>query len=815
MMTLDALWVDVKCVARAALKQPVRTILAIVSVAVGIGANTAVFSLFNSLVLTPLPEVRNPDELGQLIISYPIATHNKFCYLDYQRIREGFPGFQNVMGWLSRDLTVYRDTDPIKAKSALVTGDFFEGFGVRPALGRMLMKDDDSAQADSVVLGYSFWKRVFAGNPQVLGTSLRINNANFTVVGVTPEGFGGAEIDVPRDLFVPARAVDRLYPGNKMLTSETFYWLSLMVRLRPGVTFDSARSEVRLRWPQIFASSGNRNFDDYVPQLVLEPAHTGVSNVREKFTSALVILQATVASVLLIACTNISSLLLIGVIHRRHEFAVKLALGATRARLIQAWVVESLLLAVVGGCAGLLLTRWITEGLLLFLPNAQDSALRFHISGRTLLFAAGVVILISLLVSLLPALQVNGINPNNAIKENTRGAGNRVGLKIIKVVVVLQLAIGFVLVFAALIFTRSLQNVIAGQTGIQRDGLLIATVNAASAKISNAKAIQLAREVLPKINSLPGVRVASFSQITPLSGRIWWDPATVPGYVPAKNELTTVYINGVTPRYFETMGTRILEGRDFSDADGPGSTRVAIVNQAFAQRYFKGSAIGRKFSVGNEEELRDLQIIGVVANTKYLDPRESPRELVYASAYQCDPFVPTIDIRVDNPDVMSTVAESARSMILDMYKAPTEIGPYSMLFDRALQQDRLVAILSGLFGVLGIVLSSMGLFGVMAFGVSSRTSEIGVRIAMGAQPRDVVLMIVSEAAQLAAIGLVIGIPLALMAKQLIAGILYGVDTINYAALLGSGIVLVVTALLSAALPAIRASAINPVSLLRS
>jgi ABC-type antimicrobial peptide transport system permease subunit len=271
----------------------------------------------------------------------------------------------------------------------------------------------------------------------------------------------------------------------------------------------------------------------------------------------------------------------------------------------------------------------------------------------------------------------------------------------------------------------------------------------------------------------------------------------------------------VAPNYFETWGTPLLEGRDFNDNDGAGSRRVALVDQAFAEKYFRGSAIGRKFTVGSEEQLRDLEIIGVVANTKYADPREPVRELVYVSAFQSDPFVPTIEIRANSPDNANAIAESARLTIANVFKAPVEVLPYSTLFARAIQQDRLVAVLSGLFGALGIGLASMGLFGVMAFAVRSRTREIGIRIVMGAAPADLVFLIVSEAIRLAAIGLVIGIPLALLAKQSIASLLYGLGAINYAALAAAVMVLVLTVLFAAAVPAGRAAAVDPALLFRA
>ncbi len=818
---IETIWKDLCYAARMLRKSPGLTAVVVLSLALGIGANTAVFSMLDMLLLTKLP-VRDPDGLYQLVVTHRSATHNAFAYTDYQKLRDGFDIFDGVMAWMTSNLEVQINNVPEEVRGAFVTGAFYEVLGVKPALGRLLVPSDDTVAGASVtVLGYAFWERSFARDPTVIGKVVRIGGLPFTVIGVTPMGFAGAEVDYQRDITVPVHAIKRLEPKNNRLESTGSYWLRVMVRLKPGITMKSARPVLRDLWPKLLDADGARPIDGWTQKLNIEPGGMGVSGVRNEFSEALIILMTLVALVLLIACANIANLLLARATSRRKEVAVRIALGAGRRRLIRQWLTESLVLASLGGFAGMFLAHWITQALLLFLPKGGADFLAFHLDIRMLLFAAALTSATALIFGLLPSLQAANLPPGSAMNESARGSSGRRRTLLARGVVIAQVAVCLVLVTGALLFTRSLQNLARSDYGFQRERLLLVNANPAKGGFKGDRYSFFYKEFLSRIGATPAFRSASCAFITPLSGGMWWDPAVVPGYTPARNEMTTVYLNSISPRYFATMGTPVLEGREFTDADDRNSRPVAIVNESFARRFFHGDAVGRKFTVGdgdeNDQDTANLEIVGVVANTKYGEPREKQKELVYIAMYQGKVGASgTIQVRLApgiNPDAASGEIRKIAGEIGK--EVPIEVQTYDHLFERVLQQDRMVALLSGFFGLLGMTLAFIGLYGVMAYAVNARTGEIGIRMALGAQRGTVTWMILKDSLTLASLGAVIGVPVALAASRFIASYLFGVSPSDPLTLVLAVLAILIVAMLAGYLPGRRASSLDPMIALRS
>ncbi len=818
---------DLRFAARILRKKPAFTLVAILSLALGIGVNTAVFSLLNTLLLTKLP-VRDPDKLYQLIVTHRIATGNAFSYTNYEKLRTAFDFFEDVAAWSNRDFELQVDQTPLRAHGALATGSFYGFMGVKPAIGRLIEPSDDTVGNASVaVLGYGFWQRQFSADPGVLGKVIRVEGAPFTVIGVTSPEFGGAEIDNPRDVTLPLHAIKRYNPADRTLENPGSYSFAVLVRLKPGTTMESARPVLRDLWPRLDEFESQAGSDSWRQKLDIQPGGFGVSRVRSEFSQALLILMILVALVLLIVCANLANLLLARGLARRKEIAVRLAIGANRTRLIRQSLTESLLLAAIGGAAGIVLATWITRGLLLFLPQNEAGFLAFQLDYRMLLFAMGATLGTALLFGLLPAFQAVRFPLNVVMSDAGRvpGAARRPWLS--RAVVAAQVSVCLVLVIASLLFTKSLQNISRAGLGFQRENLFLVDVNLARAGIRGEQNDLFYKRLLDQLNDTPGILSASCSRVTPVAGARWWDPAVVPGYVPARDEMTTVYMNQVSPAYFRTMGIPLLGGREFTAADDKKSRRVAIVSQSFARRYYRGqNPLGRVFSTGtgaaspsNERYaiFRDLQIVGVVADTKYSDPHEEQKDLMYIASYQAGLFDITgaLEVRTAPGVSADALAKQVRAMVNRLGSGLTaDVRPYNSVFERSLQRDQMLALLSGLFGILGAALACIGLYGIMAQSVASRTGEIGIRMTLGAKSWQVEWLVLREALVLVGIGVAIGVPLALASTQFARGLLYNLQPSDPAALLMGGLFLLVVGAGAAWFPARRASRIDPIGAIR-
>jgi predicted permease len=815
---LEHLIQDLRYAMRMLWKKPVFTLVAILSLALGIGANAAVFSLLDDLLLTKLP-VPDADNLYQLIVTHRTQVANAFSYPDYEKLRTGFDIFENVTAWRHQEVDGQVDQAPMRLHAALVTGSFHKFMRVKPALGRLIEDGDDTLSGAGVaVLGYGFWQRQFSGDASVLGKVIQVQGAPFVVIGVTPRDFGGAEVDYPRDVTLPVHAMKRYDPADISLETPGTYQFSVLVRLKPGVTMQSARPMLRDVWPSLAQGEAPLAPDGWRQKLDIQPGSAGVSHVRNEFSRALVVLMVLVGLVLLITCANLANLLLARAMGRKKEIAVRLAIGASRGRLIRQSLTESLLLAVLGGGGALLLAGWLTRALLQFLPRADAGYLKFQADHSMLLFATALTVGTALLFGLLPAFQAVRVPLNLVMNEAGRVPGTGRSSWIARGVVAGQVAVCVVLVIGAFLFTRSLQNISRAELGFSRGGLLLLDVNTIKAGIRGERNDVFYQNLLTELNQTPGILSASCSRIIPLTGSQWWDPAVVPGYLPARDEMTTAYINQVAPDYFRTLRIPVLEGREFTAADVRGSRRVAVVNQSFVRRFFQGrNALGRGFSVGDRKFpiLTDLEIVGVVADTKYTDPRETQKDLVYLALYQGVEMSGTFEVRFGPGVSVEKGTEQVRAIVNRIGSGvEADIRPFDTVFDRALKRDRMVALLSGLFGALGVVLACIGLYGIVSQSVTARTAEIGIRMTLGARWWQVEWMVLRETLAPVAAGIVIGMPLALAAAQLLNGLLFGLTPFDPGSFAGTAVLLVVVGVASAWIPARRASRIAPLVALR-
>jgi putative ABC transport system permease protein len=839
----DQLAQDLRYAARTLRAKPAFTLAAVFSLALGIGANTAVFSLVNALLLTKLP-VGDPDNLYQLIATHRTYTRNAFSYVNFQKLQANFTDiFDDVAIFNRYDWECQIEEARLPVHGALVSGNFYRFLGVQPAIGRLFETGDDTAAGASVaVLGYGFWQREFSGRADVLGKVIRIEGAPFTIIGVAPSGFGGAEIDYPREVTLPAHARKRYDPRSEILENPGFFAFSALVRLKPGVKMQAAQAILRDLWPRVDEDETMPAADNWRPRLDIAPGGFGVSRVRSEFSQALLVVMVLVALLLLMMCANLAGLLVARAVGRSKEVAVRMAMGAGLGRLIRQSLTEALLLAALGGAASLLLASFFTQGLLLFLPPSDGGFLTFHLDGRMLGFAGAVTLLTALLFGLLPAFQGVRVPLNAAMSEGGRVPGTQRRPRVSRAVIVAQVSVSLALVIASLLNARSLRNLSDTNLGFQPDGLYLLDLNPGRAGIRGENSERLYKNLLDELNRTPWIVSAAQSRITPVSGSQWWDSAGIPGYTPERDEATTVYLNQVTAGYFRTMGTRMLDGREFTAADDATTRRVAVVNESFARHFFPSAGrsrpnpVGRIFSVGpalrspNDERFamfRNLEIVGVAADTKYTEPREAQKDLVYLASEQSGGIgvagtpdgqggrLGNVGIRL-GPGVNPARADAEIRQIVNRFAGGLDVQfrPFNAVFDRSLERDRLVAALSGLFGFLGLALASIGLYGVMAQSVAAQAGEIGIRMALGAHAGQVQGMVLREALALVAAGVCVGLPLSIGFAQFMGGLLYGVRPWDPRVLAGAAGLMAVAGMAAAWLPARRASKIDPMAVLR-
>jgi predicted permease len=787
------------------------TITAVLSLALGIGANSAIFSILYALVLRSLP-VSDPQRLVVITrnetVSSPYPMFIEFR--DHSQTLEGVLAFRNTAMRFSKDGETERIT------GALISGTYFDVLGIRPSIGTAITNEDDHIPGSGgwrgpvAVLSHGFWLRRFGGQVNAVGTRILLNGQPFTIAGVGPPGFNGLEVGEPADVFAPMMMQEALMPGlGTALTQPRSQWLRIFGRLRSDGGKPQAEAELTTllqRYNQEHfidgATKAERRRSLMEQKIVLMPGATGLSSLRSGYSTALWVLISLVTLVLLIACANVANLLLSRATARRREIAVRLSLGAARSRLVRQLLTESLILAIGGAGSGLLLARWMRDLLIRYLP--ADRSLSAPMEPTVLLFTLVLGVGAALCFGLVPAFQGTMVDIASAIK------GEEIGAKVAPILfrkglVVFQMSLSFLLLIAAVLFLRSLHNLLIINPGFARENILLASVDGGPG---------LGSRLLSEIKNLPGVVSAALADSPPLGTHTEWD-VYAPSYTPnATERRDSTSVGFVSPGYFTTMGIPLLLGRDIDDHDILSAHDAMVVNETFAKHFFGGeSPIGRR--VGTEEGVNEWEIIGVVKNSKYTGLREGMIPMIYVPA-RPGPWASRAVVHLRTSGSPAALASALRHKIQDLDKTAAVYNLHTVQeeVNESLLRERLVGTLTGLFGGLALALATIGLYGLTSYGVVRRTREFGIRIALGAKTGRIVGLVISEAMWLLAAGTTIGLAAAWGLGRVVKAMLFGIEPADPMSTVLAVLVLVAAALLAAWIPACRAARVDPMRALR-
>jgi predicted permease len=728
--------------------------------------------------------------------------------------------FSQVFTWSSRRIEAGEGESMEWIAVDRVSEDYFAGLGVAPHLGRALA--DERQQPAVAVLSHNWWRKRFHSDPAALGQTIRLGGLPFTIVGVTPEAFFGAVVGSATDVFVPLAAEELLNPDNKSrFLSRNSSSLTLMARLGPGVTMTQAAAGLQPLWAAMTEETGPMDRQGTISgwfrelKSHVQPASTGISQLRRRFRQPLRILVVVVALVLLIACVNLSNFLLARSLTRQREMALRLAVGAGRGRLLRQMLTESLLLAAGGAVLGLLFAGWSSRLLTSFLSTSRDAISLDTGANLTLLaYTAAITILTTLLFGLAPALRVLRSSVHPLLKEGSHQVtGPRVSSRGL---LVAQVAMSLLLVAGAALFLRTFQNLLSVNLGFNADRVLIASVEPSRVGLKEEAANQFYRDLQARLQSLPGVESVSFSWKTPIQNCCWSETLAVEGYAADPNERTNVFLNSVAPGFFRTMGTRLLLERDFDSRDVLNSRPVAIVNESFAKKYFpNGDAIGRTISLPPNYKVGAMTIVGIVEDTRYIDLRGPTRLAAYFPLSQSRERLGVVEVLVRTVGPPLALASAVRERVHSFHPAmPVRFRSLAQEVEGVLTYERLLALLSVFFGCIALALAAIGLYGTLSYSVARRTGEIGVRVALGASRGTVLWLVMRQSLTLVVVGLAIGCAAAVYLARFVSALLFGVtpaDPMTFGIAAG---VLGGVALLAAWLPARRAAAIDPMRALR-
>ncbi len=829
---MTALLQDVRYAVRMLRNNPGFTAVGVLTLALGIGANTAIFQLLDSIRLTALP-LKNPDQLAEVRIIQPhgrtgdfSTPHPNLTYPQWAQIQAQQQGFSGVFAWAQGRFNIAPSGETHYVDGLYVSGDFFRVLGVQPILGRLLTVEDDQRGCGSpgVVLSNAFWRREYGGESSAIGQTIIIEHHPFEIIGVTPASFYGLEVGKQFDVAVPICA-DPLIRGEEARVDVPHeWWLSVMGRLKPGWTIERASAQLAAVSPQIFEATAITKFGaeeekHYLTyHLGVLPAGTGVSDMRKDYETPLDLLLAIAGFVLLIACTNLASLMLARASSREREIAIRLALGASRARLIRQLMAESFLVAAAGAGLGLVLSHSLGRFLVSLISTQQDRAfLDLAPDWRVFGFTFALAILTCFVFGLAPALRATRTASAEALKAGSRGntAGReRFGLR--RGLVTVQVALSLVLLVGALLFSRSLGNLLSVYPGFRTKGILITDLDLTELKLAPDHRQPFKRDLLNQVRAIPGVDAAAETEQVPLSGNMSNNDIWMDGQDPRQKK--TVNASWVSPGYFQTMETPLLAGRDFDEGDTATSPKVAIVNQAFARTLAHGAnPVGMSFHtpVGPDHPEFIAQIVGLVKDTKYSDLRDENVPIAFAPVAQYpDP---------DDSDVLMIRSEAPMGDTISAVKrrlvdANPEISVRFHVFESdirdTLVRERLMATLSGFFGFLAAVLAVIGLYGVMSYMVQRRTNEIGIRMALGAGRLSILGMILLDALVLLAAGIVVGLGLSLMLGKTASSLLFGLKPADPITLGLAAALLAAVAAAASYIPARRAAKVDPMVALR-
>jgi len=824
--SFEGIFMDVRYGIRVLRKNRGFTIVAITSLALAIGANTAIFSLLNGLALRDLP-VPQPEQLVRFGAQSGEESFVALSLPLFEQISSGQRVFSSTFGWWGDNLSTVEINGALSRNDIwAVTANFYSELGATPELGRLIGPEDDDLRAASptpvAVLAYSFWQRHYGEDRSVIGKVLKIEGAAFTIIGVTRPGFTGINADRLPEIIIPLTA-EPLLAGDsdvqKHLRRADAFLIEAAGRLKPGVRFDAARAQLESIWPAIR--------DDLAPanlapaersrflglRLKIEPGEKGASALRKQFTKPLYVLLAISGLVLLVACVNLATLTLSRAAARGHEIAVRVALGASRTRLVRQALTESIMLSVTGTLVGFLLAYWWSRTLADFILGQFFNApaqLNLTPDLRVLLSTATVAILTGVLFGLAPAWRSAREDPNFALQSNAKKFSRSTGT-LGKSLIVTQVALSLMLLAAAGLFLRTLKKLRTIEPGYQANGVLDASLYPKPGGYKNLDWVNYYRELTSRISRIPGVESAGIAKMS-LGWRAWREDVRAS----ETSDAVKVNLSLVMPGFFQTVGIYPRAGRIFTWRDDDHAPRVAVVSESFAKRLFTGrEAIGQHLEITSEPTWQKVEIVGIVSNASLYDIRERAALTVYLPTTQYGEYMGWSQMMLRTKAAPGAMANAVRETVDSMgheYVAKTHLVVETI--DRSILRERVFAILSAFFGALALLLAGIGLYGLMAYNVTRRTQEIGVRVALGAAPKDVLSMILRETLGLTSIGIVLGLVCALAAAQVVAGMLYGVSAQDPLTLAAVSIVLTGVAALAGWIPARRAMRVDPMVALR-
>jgi len=842
---------DIRYGLRTLVNSPGFAALIVLSLALGIGANSAIFSTINALMLRTLP-VRDPQSLYLLqwtMKSMQIdpfvndlegdegfdehtggATSYSFSYPAYQRIQKGTAAFSDTFAFAANEEQANFGVDGTASSGIVqgVSGNLFEGLGISPMLGRTILpSDDDRSMAPVAVASYAFWQTHMGGDRSAIGKTIAVNGTPLTIVGVAPAEFLGPDPAVAPDLWVPlagyVREWDKSNPldaqtGN-LLTDDKTWWLGIVGRLKPGVSTAAAETGMNVLFGQsIRAYTPTLPVGTDVPQLKMMSAARGLNSLRDQFSKALFLLLGMVGLVLLMACANVAGLLMARAASRQREIAVRISLGATKARIIRQVLTESVLLSAMGGAVALLVAQWASRLLVGLLASGRDPVqLSLHLDARVLAFTAAVSILSGIAFGLAPSLAAIRVQPLTTLKESSGTASaSAKRFRSGKMLVGAQVALSLLLLICAGVLLRSLQSLERVNLGFDRRSVVLFTVRPGLNGYSEQRLASYYEELSRRLKVIPGVRSVAFAQRNPIGQGSSVSTVQVPGYTPSGKHVN-VWRHVVAAGYFDTLKIPVLLGRALGEQDTSSSAPVVVINQAFAKKYFHGdNPLGHELEFGTHVQPKPMQIVGVVGDVKYARIREDAPPTAYVAYPQSksvSPFM-TYELRISGAKegIIRSIENEALALNPDV--PVVNLSTEDEIVDQVLYLERTFAMLSSAFGALALVLACIGIYGTIAYTVAQRTNEIGIRMALGAERGKILRMVLRETLMVVGAGLAAGLPLAWLGTRMLTAQVYGISP--HDPLTSSVAVLAISAvtIVAGSIPALRASHIDPIRALR-
>ncbi len=831
---------DTRYAWRTLRKSPSFLVVAVLTLALGIGANTAIFSLINAVMLRLLPvahpeqlvSLTDPDVTGIEADTQESGVRRLFSFREFEELRKRKTGFSGMFAAQSElsDLDVYTGKQVRKAHAQLVSGDFFGVLGLKPLMGRVFTPQEDRTPGANPVgvISYGFWQREFAGSAAAVGRTIRVGQTMFQIVGVAPVGFRGVLVGEDTDVWFPLTMQKQVIVGRDYLEPVDMLWLAVMGRLTPGITRQRAEAEINVRlqqtlrrWAAALPTAKARQ-QILNQKIELRTGGKGASGLRWQYTEPLLLLMGMVGLVLLIACANLANLMLARAAGRQREISIRLALGVGRARLVRQLLTESLLIAAAGGVLGTLLAVTGTRLLLAMVAGGvHDLALDAGFDGRVLAFTAAISLLTGVMFGLAPALRATRVDANQTLSANVRGTmGARGGMRSGRILVIAQVAMSLLLLMGAALFVQSLRNMMKEKPGLQRDRLLMAHIDPVTAGYGyrGAKATALYRQLGEKLGAIPGVRSVTLSKTSLFSDSDSGDQISLDVATPKSLGRLGSNWTLAGPNYFATLGIPLLRGRDLTEADAAHGAPVCVINAEFARTFFPNAdPIGKHVTDEYPTTRETYEIVGVAADAKEHELNEKAAPRFYANIFHPIGGVGSLTVVLRTAAAPSAAITAVRHAIraIDPNLPVLSVRTVDEQINRQLTSERLVAELAVVFGGVALLMAMVGLSGVMSYATSRRTSEIGVRMALGASSEGVAWMVLRETFAMVTIGIVIGFPVALAAGRLVSNRLFGLTSVDPLTIGWTVLILLTTAGVAGWVPARRASAIDPMTALRS